>query len=75
MLPVLVATCVFANHAIKHTNKTRQDYSFQFLAIIYKQLGECVAKRMWKPNKKEDFWQNPNKTEKKKKPKNRTRRQ
>lgn len=72
MLPVPVATRVFKNHAIKCTNKNRQEYSFQFLAITCKWLRECVAKRMWKQNKKEDFWQNPNRTEKKK---NRTHRQ
>lgn len=66
---VHICTCgylCFWKPCIMHTNKTRKDYSFQFLAIIYKWLRERVAKRMWKQNKKEDFWQNLNRTEKKK---------
>lgn len=59
MPSVPVATTVVANHAIKHTNRNRQKYSLQFLAIAYKQLRECVAKRMWKQNKKRTFGQIP----------------
>jgi len=69
MVVVTVDTTAFANHETKNTNRNGQECSFQFLAITYTQLRECVA---WethlrvKAEQKEDFWPNPSRDLRKK---------